>query len=450
MLNEPKSELRISGHDGITGRCLCLMAVFVYAVAFHFSYSEFVQPAFHYAHLFLFERDWADHVLCYLLILIPGGFVGSRPSPSGIGAVLIYVAYYVPTQIMVHLGMSPEIGDKALISVLLFVSMILIFLVSRCFVRRAREGGHQSLTSIDLAVRLLCFFAIALAVFRHGGQMSFVSFDNVYDHRALASGVQKTAIEKYLFMWMSYCLIPYLLAVGLLKKDNLLFLIAVAASLVVYAMTAAKSSLFIVAAMIVLNFLPSRPDRMLLVVCSCLGVVIVSLVLWSGAGVVYWLKSILLFRTLSTGGWTMNLYHEFFSENPLTYYSHIGVIRNTFGGYPYGDLALGQVIGESFLGKVEANLNAGFWVSDGIAALGVWGIPVSSVFVALFFAFLNVVSRGYCPKFMALWLAGFWFALINLPFSVVVLSGGGGLVLALLIFDSELRKYRAEALLKAL
>jgi membrane protease YdiL (CAAX protease family) len=54
-------------------------------------------------------------------------------------------------------------------------------------------------------------------------------------------------------------------------------------------------------------------------------------------------------------------------------------------------------------------------------------VPVCVVFYVI-----NRLSSGYSSRFIALWLSGFYFAVLNLPFSTALLSGGGALTIFLL------------------
>jgi hypothetical protein len=149
-------------------------------------------------------------------------------------------------------------------------------------------------------------------------------------------------------------------------------------------------------------------------------------------GVLLWVKSILLVRVLGTGGWTMATYYDYFSSNGFTYYTHIGPINALTDAYPYGQYSLGQLIGLKYSGSVEANFNANFWASDAFAAMGVAGVPLVTAVLSAVFYFINRLASGYPTRFVVLWLSGFWLALLNVPLSTALVSGGGALILVLL------------------
>ena len=136
----------------------------------------------------------------------------------------------------------------------------------------------------------------------------------------------------------------------------------------------------------------------------------------------------------------MSHYYEYFSNNGFTYYSHIGAVNALTGAYPY-DYALGQLIGLEYSGSAEANFNGNFWASDGFAALGVLGVPVVTIALAFVFIWINRIASAYSARFVFLWLSGFWLALLNVPLSTALLSGGGLVTIGLLwLFDRDWRR----------
>jgi hypothetical protein len=90
------------------------------------------------------------------------------------------------------------------------------------------------------------------------------------------------------------------------------------------------------------------------------------------------------------------------------------------------------LIGLEYSGSELANFNANFWASDAFAALGLAGVPLATGAMCAVFYLINKISRGFSPRFVALWLTGFWLAVLNVPLSTAVLSGGGALTMLLL------------------
>ena len=98
-------------------------------------------------------------------------------------------------------------------------------------------------------------------------------------------------------------------------------------------------------------------------------------------------------------------YYEYFTGHALTFYTHIGPISAIFDAYPYGNNSLGQEIARHYFSANEANFNAGFWASDGFAALGIAGVPVVTFFVAVFMRVLDRVAVSHPKRFINLGLS---------------------------------------------
>jgi hypothetical protein len=146
-------------------------------------------------------------------------------------------------------------------------------------------------------------------------------------------------------------------------------------------------------------------------------------------GIGMWAKSILLNRLMASNGWVASKYLEYFTPERYTFYTHISPINKIFGGYPFEGLSLGQVIGIEYSGTILANHNASFWASDGFAALGPAGVLVITPFVVCLFYVINRIMSRLNSRFAVVWMSGFIIALLNVPLTTALLSGGGGVIL---------------------
>ena len=139
-------------------------------------------------------------------------------------------------------------------------------------------------------------------------------------------------------------------------------------------------------------------------------------------------------RIFGNNGLLMASYHNFFSAHPLTYYSYVTGV-NWFVPYPY-QYPLGMEIsianGADVLTGSFNNQNAGFWATDGIGAIGLPGIIVISLLIALVFYCLDSVSSSHKPSIVALFLSQYVLMLINTSFFTSLITGG--LVFFFLVF----------------
>jgi hypothetical protein len=266
----------------------------------------------------------------------------------------------------------------------------------------------------------------------------------VYDLRFETAEIETSGFVDYPMLWLSYCFLPFYLALGFHRRKVSYLAWAFVGCVIIYAATGAKAVVLMPVIIFAVYILTGAGSQLLLRLLLIMIVMVILIIqLLPDEGVLLWVKSILLVRILGTSGWNMATYYDYFTTNGFSYYTHIGPVNALVDAYPYGERSLGQVIGMEYTGDIEANFNANFWASDAFAALGLLGIPVVTVAMCAVLYAINRYSSGYSSRFVTLWLAGFWLALLNLPLTTALLSGGGGLTVALLwAFRRKRRKVR--------
>lgn len=136
------------------------------------------------------------------------------------------------------------------------------------------------------------------------------------------------------------------------------------------------------------------------------------------------------YRLYSVPAIAFNVYYNFFATNPLTYWSHIGLISN-FVAYPYGQQPLALVMHEAYR---MGNENASFLETDGLAAAGRAMLPFISVIFGLVLVAINSCMRGLSIALCAIVMAGSSIALIDTGIGPGLLTNGLALLTLLLLF----------------
>ena len=157
----------------------------------------------------------------------------------------------------------------------------------------------------------------------------------------------------------------------------------------------------------------------------------------------FWILSLMFMRTFGTPGLTMAWYQDFFQRNPLTHYSHVTGV-NWFVQYPYMN-PIGIEIGTSYSGDPTLDANANFWATDGLAASGLIGVVLVSIFCAFLFWVLDSVASKHELPFTALLISFTALNLANLSIFTTLLSGGLGFLIVILYLmppAEALRKFR--------
>lgn len=410
---------------------------FLYALTFLYCYKSYINPAFEYAGYTYFPPDPRALVSCFALTLLPILAHRKSAAPAHVGASILYTLCYVPAQVILLCMWQRDIAELIQGQAALSLSMLAIFRAARAgFTPGTPPIYPDRISKLALSMTIV---AILLALFIYRNHMQFVSFENVYDLRSETSNLGQGALADYLLSWLSYALIPFHLARALVQKKRSELLASLAACVIIYTATGSKAVILMPMIMLGIKASLKNPEDILRTLLVYVGVTILMMVLLlPDEGILFWIKSILLVRILGTSGWTVSVYYDFFSTHDFTYYTHIGPIRAIFGGYPYGEQSLGQMIAIEYTGSDLANFNANFWASDAFAAMGVAGVPVVTAAVCFVFVVLNKAASGYDTRFVVLWLSGFWLALLNLPFTTALLSGGGLVGIGLLILDRRL------------
>ena len=402
----------------------------IYGAMFHYAYVAYIHPSFEYAHYYYIATSSAQLLLTYLLVTAPVVAYRSSTAPATCGAALIFVVCYVPAQLMLLFNLERSPAELALVQGSLAASMAMLLWASSI---GGRAGAPiWPVDRLSVILNFLTVVSIGALVLNYYKYMRLVSFEDVYDLR-FESSIEQSVVANYLISWLAYCFLPFYFARGLLRKRWGDIGIGLIGSLLIYSATGAKAAILMLPIVCCLNVLMGSGRNFLLRLMIAMTVVIFLVIaLIPDEGILMWIKSILMVRVLGTGGWTIATYYEYFSTHSFTFFTHIGPINALTGAYPYGEYSLGQTIGLNYTGSSQANFNANFWASDGFAALGVLGIPVVTVAMTGVFYAINRIASGCPPRFVALWLTGFWLAVMNVPLTTALLSGGGGLTMLLL------------------
>lgn len=402
-----------------------------YILCVHFAYVSYIHPTFEYAHYIYLPPRPAALCATYLLAWLP--IVAYRPSiaPAQAAVALIYTLSYIPIQLSLLFSVEMVYARLAGIQVMLAISMMVLFAIAKAGRKLARQTVSR-FAHLDHVIGTLAAMSVVLLLISNARHMRLVSFEEVYDLRFEAGAVAQSPVSAYLISWLSYCFISYMYARGLVHRKWAYLAAGFATSFLIYAATGAKAAILLLPITLGLSWLwKSGRDFLPRLLGTMVIAIVVLVAMLPDAGFGMWIKSIVLVRVLGTAGWTASKYLEHFGAEGLTYYSHIGPINALTGAYPFGELSLGQVIGLAYSGSAEANFNASFWASDGFAALGPVGVLAITPVVAGVLYLVNRSTSHLDSRFAVLWMGGFFMALLNVPLSTALLSGGGLIIFLL-------------------
>jgi hypothetical protein len=419
----------------------------LYVAAVHFAYVTYVNPTFEYAHYSYIPPELANLIATYALTWLVVLAHRDTAHPSQAAAGLIYTLCYVPSQLSLLFTINQPYVFILPAQLALAISMTFIFAAARAGPLPYRGEAFQ-FKEFDRGLGLITVGTIILIIIVNWNHMRFVSFEDVYDLRAESTAGPQNVSLGYLASWVSYCFISYFFARGIIHRKWLHLCIGMIGSIVLYMATGSKASLLLLPMTIgIVALWRSGPGFLFRTMFGLVILIFILTKLVPDEGTAIWAKSIILLRIIGSSGWVVSKYFEYYGSHDYTYYTHVGPINSIFGGYPYGQYSLGQIIGIEYSGSSEANFNASFWASDGFAAFGITGVLIITIPVAILMYIINRLTVVFQNRFTVAWNTGFFIAILNVPFSTALLSGGGVIILLLAWHAKRLNMHHKKLLL---
>lgn len=355
--------------------------------------------------------------------VIPIFFYRGSQLISSFISIFIFLMLYIPIIFTLILNEDAEtIGVSIVyIQITFMIGMIILFFADRISLKEKKIKCNYDVLSIVLYITII---SILYVLFNYRANLSFSGYDDVYEHRFANVSLGKDIFTSYLTSWLSNFMIPICLAYGVVSKNKMYFIVGVFGCLSIYMSTAGKSVMtfpFIIYGIYVLLTKNYKAYTILAL----------TLVLIMGVSLLFDFNnasSLLWMRTIGIGGLLTIKYYCFFSSHPLTYYTHINIINFITNANPYGTESIGQVVG-SYYWSQETNANANFWAADGLAAVGLFGVILSSVFAGLIFTVYNKITKWCNHKFVFMCFIPYLFQLLNTSLFSSLLTGGGFLLM---------------------
>ncbi len=396
-----------------------ILYTIIYSILYIICYLEFLNPNFDYAGFEINHFSYFTINLSIIIILIPCLFIRSDLKLSTIISIFIYVLIYIPTIISFELMLKVGLMHVLTIQITFAVCMVLLFLSDRIVLSIPK-------LSVNVPFKIILFIIILFSVyllFKYRSNLQLVSFDKVYELRKDNNKLGDDLITRYLSSWLFNVFIPIALAYSLINRNKIYFIIGTLSCVVIYAATAAKSAILLPIIYIAIYYgLRKNYNKLLSVFLKYLSISML-IILYIGFNI---FSSIILSRTIGNGGKLMYWYYDFFSNHQYTYYNHVNMVNLIFNNYPYGNLDVGQVIGQNYWG--DDNSNANFWATDGIAGLGIYGVYIITIVLFAYFILINNITKNANQIFVLMCFLPFILYLTNGSFFSSMLTGGGGIL----------------------
>ncbi|OYP41035.1 hypothetical protein CIK90_00645, partial [Prevotella sp. P5-126] len=397
-------------------------------VLFREAYENCLYPVFEYYGYKLenteFVAKFISNILAFIPILL---YKPQNHNVSDFISILIYVMIYVPTL----LGLQYYYVDYASAlpyQLAYLLAMCVFFSASRNKSSNKKFSPPSFYISKNMVVSLgVLVLLVTFIVFRNN--MQLVSFDSVYDIRT--SGTQladSIPVYSYLYAWMSTVFSPLFVTLGCVKNKKIYIYLGFFMSLVFYMTCGMKSTFFIpLLSLFLYKYLKKDADNFYYIFpLLSIGIAIpYVLYLLFDSRIVEILVGLIIMRTFGISAYLTPIYIDVFNRYPYTYYSHIRIIDAITGMYPFETHSLGNEVNLAYgTADAEAQINANFLVTDGIAAGGIGGIIFITILFYFFLVFINRLCKSDNYYTAIAMLTGAAISLTNNSLFTTLLSSG--------------------------
>ena len=414
-----------------------LLAAGAYAATYAWSYIVFLHPNYESAGYDLFARTTVFWIATVIIALLPVLCYRGPRAVSSLIATLIYFVLYVPIVLTFAFASEQPLDQVIAIQLTFMLGMAMLFLADFVVVENPvrLEFEHDLSPVVVLITAAVTLYV--LGVYRNN--LGFSSFgEDLYEQRADNESLGAGLVMRYASSWLSTVFAPLCFAYGFVEKKRVYAIVGALACLVMYMAAANKISILLpFVSFAFYLFARSRLPRFFPWFGVALCAITLGLVLTSDFNpVIFVASAVLLMRTIGNGGQLTVAYYDFFATHPQTGYSHVSGLGLFTHPYPYGDLGIGQVIGE-FYWSPFMNANANFWATDGLAAAGLLGVVLISLVGAAVFAVMNSITADRSKIFVVICFMPFIVTLLNQSLFSSLWSGGAILMLVFFAFNGR-------------
>ena len=408
----------------------------LYTISYIFTYIYFLNKYFDYFGYEKYNSEPETWVIPILISILPIIFFRGYIAVSSLISLFIYLLVYVPT---IYAFLFADIAQEDLFYILsiFMLSMCLLFYADRVKLKIVNQFEQKISINFFLIITIISTLFI---LYTYKGNLSFVSLVDVYELRSSNNHLGTNVFVRYLMSWLTTFLIPICLAYGIVFNKYKFIFIGFLSCIILYMSTGSKGTLFMPFVLLSVYSILKKFDidkfLQIIIILITLSIVLLTYFIEGNDSVLFLIGSIFIMRTISIGGLVNLKYYEFFETHPFTYFSHINIVESITGLYPYGENAIGQVVGSYFWGDMNANAN--FWATDGISSIGIFGVILMSVLLFMFLIIINSITKKHNQYFIILLFLPFIGTLLNASFFSTLLSGGGFLtILALMFLNNE-------------
>ena len=282
-------------------------------------------------------------------------------------------------------------------------------------------------------------FTYTVYIFRGNLKLVGLFSDRLYEARFSGREIEAVSVlVGYFILWLSNAMFPIMFGFGIVKKKYLLLIFSIIGQFILYMTMANKTFILSMGFMLFIFFIYKYSKifgfAFTLILTAPLLFLSFTQAYLQGNVKLFFLpfSSLIVTRALATSTFTSIYYYDFFKDHPYTYFSHINIINKVIQ-YPYSD-PLGIVVASQFSDIEKYNANATFYLTDGLAALGLLGMPLIAVICSILFYAIDSISKKQNYALLVMLLSCFSINLMNVSIFTSFLSGGLFLIILFLLY----------------
>lgn len=409
-----------------------LLSCIVYALALSYVHSTYLLERQEFWGYTYFPLSSEKYVFIFLGIFSTFFFTPLKiDKPSNIIVYTLYMIVVIPT-LTLTLGLREDSINVYGFDLLCLIIGYLILTFScilsdRSFKVKEKIFPSKNIDLFFIILWIVCFFSL-LFLFRD--IINFVGLDDIYGQRF--AGKSRNLFEGYMQTYLPNVICSALLIIGLVRKRYNYVVFAVLGYLLMFGINAQRTVFLMPIILYLLYLYLRRGDynkNLLIRFNLILSFIFLCVGLMPNSVAREFIGFYVVTRVIATPGIMFSLYHDVFSSNSYTYWSHIKGIsliveRPSTFMYDQDWPQLGYIVANYRLGIVS-NSNANIFAADGVAAAGGFGIIIISAVFAIYLILLDYFSKNIDPRFKVVVAFPIGLALTNGSLATILLSFGG-------------------------
>ncbi|PWG02102.1 hypothetical protein [Sphingosinicella humi] len=334
------------------------------------------------------------YLMSYVIAIIPSLFVPyDKRDFSGMFFLIVLLFLYIPMTCM--FGLDVQKSYTAIIMCLIAIATC--FVISKVELTNARLPIFANGEKYAIFISYIFVAYFVLYVF-YSGALSNVNFDleKMYDYRELSTEILDTGIFAYLNLWTQKIFNPFILAIGIYRRNRLMVITAILAQIFFFAVTQHRSHLFLPILVYLASQLYVRRVSISGLIAGS-GILIGTLLSVTVVMELETIPSLVIRRAFFVPASITFDWIEFFSDLPKIYWSD-GIL-SFFIDTRYNGQSIPWYIGYYVSNGMEVAFNVGL-IGSGYAQAGYFGVILYAVILGLMVKMVNTMIHSGLPAFL--------------------------------------------------